>query len=251
MTSSALLTSVAESTVIFLPIVQVGCLSASATVARDTRSCSQVRNGPPEAVRIRRSSSVGRRPATHCSTALCSESTGTISPPPSRAARVTSSPAMTSVSLFASATRLPARRAASVASRPAAPTIPFTTILTSGWVAASTRHAVPPFLLPAPCSVLSPLTSPTNAGFHSAACWASRSLLECPVMATTRNRSRWRASTWSVERPIEPVDPRIAIPTLISPQTRGTTPQPWESRSTENRADRARHRVPGSGWTNP
>src|SRR6266542_2544703 len=87
MTSSALLTSVAESTVIFLPIVQVGCLSASATVARDTRSRPQVRNGPPEAVRIRRASSVGRRPATHCSTALCSESTGTISPPPSRAAR--------------------------------------------------------------------------------------------------------------------------------------------------------------------
>ncbi len=248
MTSSALLTSVAESTVIFLPIVHVGCLSASATVARDTRSGPQVRNGPPEAVRIRRSSSVGRRPATHCSTALCSESTGTISPPPSRAARATSSPAMTSVSLFASATRLPARRAASVASRPAAPTIPFTTIFTSGCVAASTRHAVP---FPCPPPPVPPLTSPTKAGSHSAACWASRSLLECPVMATTRNRSRWRASTCSVERPIEPVDPRIAIPTLISPQTRGTTLRPWESRSTENRADRARHRVPGSGWTNP
>src|SRR5213080_1595118 len=38
MTSSALFTSVAESTVIFLPMVQVGCFSASATVARETRS---------------------------------------------------------------------------------------------------------------------------------------------------------------------------------------------------------------------
>src|SRR5213592_163589 len=47
-TSSALLTSVAESTVIFLPIVHVGCLSASATLARDTRSAPQVRNGPRE-----------------------------------------------------------------------------------------------------------------------------------------------------------------------------------------------------------
>src|SRR6266446_632474 len=54
MTSSALLTSVAESTVIFFPIVHVGCLSASATVARETRSGSQVRNGPPDAVRMSR-----------------------------------------------------------------------------------------------------------------------------------------------------------------------------------------------------
>src|SRR5256885_3031622 len=77
MTSSALFTSVAESTVIFLPMVHVGCLRASATVARETRSGPHVRNGPPDAVRMRRASSVGCRPATHCSTALCSESTGT------------------------------------------------------------------------------------------------------------------------------------------------------------------------------
>ena len=54
--------------------------------------------------------------------AECSESTGTISPPASRAAAVASWPATTSVSLLASATRFPARSAASVASSPAAPT---------------------------------------------------------------------------------------------------------------------------------
>ena len=239
MTSSALLTSVAESTVIFFPIVHVGCLSASATVARETRSGSQVRNGPPDAVRMSRASSVGRRPATHWRTALCSESTGTISPPPSRAAWATSSPAITNVSLLASATRLPARNAASVASSPAAPTMPFTTMRTSGCVAASTRQAVP---FPRPSSPFSPLTSPTNAGFHSAACSASKSLFECPVRATTRNLSRCRDKTWSVDRPIDPVDPSTATPTLISLRTCDTIPRPWESRSTRNPVDPGRRR---------
>src|SRR5207249_2986310 len=91
------------------------------TVAPATRSGVQVRNGPPDAVRMSRASSPARRPAMHCSTALCSESTGTIPPPPSRAIRVTSSPAITSVSLLASATRFPARSAARGAPRPAAP----------------------------------------------------------------------------------------------------------------------------------
>src|SRR5256885_2136045 len=124
------------------------------------RSRGHVRNGPPEAVRMRRASSAGARPATHCNTALCSESTGTISPPPSRAARVTSSPAITRVSLFARATRLPASSAASVASSPAAPTTPFTTMRTSGCVAASTRHSGP---WPLPPSPFPALTSPTYA----------------------------------------------------------------------------------------
>ena len=83
-----------------------------------------------------------------------------------RAARVTSSPAITRVSLFAKATRLPARSAASVASSPAAPTIPFTTICTSGRVAASTRQCGPrpwpPRAFPSPGRApLSPFTRPT------------------------------------------------------------------------------------------
>src|SRR6266542_464353 len=86
-TSRALFASVAESTVIFFPIRHVVCRSASVTVAWATRSGVQVLNGPPDAVRMRRASSAGRRPLRHCSTALCSESIGTISPPPSRAAR--------------------------------------------------------------------------------------------------------------------------------------------------------------------
>src|SRR6266550_2606808 len=191
-TSSALFTRLAESTVIFFPIFQVGWRNASSTVAPATRSGFQVRNGPPDAVRMSRASSPGRRPVMHCSTALCSESTGTISPPPSRAVRVTSSPAITSVSLLASATRFPARRADSVASSPAAPTMAFTTICTSGCVAASTRHAVP---FPFPVSPFPELTSSTSAGFHSAACFRRSAAFAYAGNAATRIRSRWRPST--------------------------------------------------------
>src|SRR5437667_2481 len=134
---------------------------------RAARTGSNVRV-PAATGSMRRASSVGRRPVMHCSTALCSESTGMISPPPRRAARVTSSPAMTNVSLFASATRLPASSAASVASRPAAPTMPLSTICTSGRVAASTRQAAPS---PPPCPLFPfpEFTSPTYPGCHSAA----------------------------------------------------------------------------------
>ena len=226
----------------------VGWRRASSGVAAAARSFVQVRNGPPEAVRMRRASSVRGRPVRHCSTALCSESTGTISPPPSRAARVTSSPAMTRVSLLARATRLPARSAASVASSPAAPTMPFTTIRTSGRVAASTRHSDP---FPFPHSPFPPFTIPTYAGRHSAACRASSSALECAVRATTLNRSRWRASTWSAEQPIEPVEPRIATPALIRRQTAGRGRRSREERSTASRAGRARRRGRGSAPRSP
>ena len=50
---------------------------------------------------------------------------------------------MTSVSLFASATRFPRESAASVASSPAAPTTALSTMSTSSRAAASTRHSGP------------------------------------------------------------------------------------------------------------
>ena len=69
--SADLFARVAESTVILEPIRQVGCCSASATVACATRSRSQVRNGPPDAVSVTRH---GELPCAvrHWSTALCS-----------------------------------------------------------------------------------------------------------------------------------------------------------------------------------
>src|SRR5207245_1692016 len=122
-------------------------------------------------------------------TGLCPAPAGPTPPPPARPASVTRSPAITRASLLASATRLPARSAASVASRPAAPTIAFTTLPTSGCVAASTRQAfpVPPSHAPRPTTVREsfrmppPLTIPTSAGCHSAT-WPSRSsAFQCAI----------------------------------------------------------------------
>ncbi len=53
--SKALFSIVAESIVIFAPILQFGCLRASAAVADAIRSAGHVRKGPPEAVMSRRS----------------------------------------------------------------------------------------------------------------------------------------------------------------------------------------------------
>jgi hypothetical protein len=75
--------------------------------------------------------------------ALCSLSTGRIATPRSRAAAVTSSPAMTSTSLLASAIVLPASIAASTASRPAVPDEAQMTMSAVGWVATAINPSVP------------------------------------------------------------------------------------------------------------
>ena len=64
--------------------------------------------------------------------ALCSLSIGSKVEPPSRSAAMNSSPASTSVSLFARRMRLPLFAAASVGSRPVAPTIAAITVSASG-----------------------------------------------------------------------------------------------------------------------
>ena len=63
--------------------------------------------------------------------ALCSESTGRSGTPPSRAAAVIRLPAITSVSLLASATALPLWIAAMVGKSPAPPTIADSTMSAS------------------------------------------------------------------------------------------------------------------------
>src|SRR5690606_13806337 len=52
MTSSPLFSIVAESTEIFFPIDQFGCLHACSGVTCASASSATVRNGPPDAVRI-------------------------------------------------------------------------------------------------------------------------------------------------------------------------------------------------------
>ena len=58
MISSPLFIIVAESIVIFGPIFQVGCASASSTRIASKRERSRWRKGPPDEVRIRRSTSL-------------------------------------------------------------------------------------------------------------------------------------------------------------------------------------------------
>ena len=57
--SSPLFASVAESIVIFGPICQVGCESASSTVTPSSSARERPRNGPPDAVSTRPSTESG------------------------------------------------------------------------------------------------------------------------------------------------------------------------------------------------
>ena len=107
-TSNALFISVAESTVIFGPMFQVGWSSASSGVTFARSSGARPRNAPPDAVMMRRDTRSGGSPRRHCQMAFGSLSTGSISAPLAFAAAASRPPAMTTPSLFASATFLPA-----------------------------------------------------------------------------------------------------------------------------------------------
>ena len=75
-TSNPLLASVAESIVIFAPIVHVGWRSARSGVTVARSATLESRNGPPDAVSHRRSTAACRSPTRHCQMAECSESIG-------------------------------------------------------------------------------------------------------------------------------------------------------------------------------
>jgi len=164
---------------------QFGCAHASSGVTPARSSTGRRRNGPPDAVRISR-----RMPARagsptypggrHWNTALCSLSIGSSVAPPSRAARMKTSPPITSASLLAIRSRLPARAAASVGSSPAAPTMAASTVSAPAIVAASTSPA-------GPASTL--VRSPSAAISRSSARAASRS-----SSAATAGRKRRQSS---------------------------------------------------------
>src|SRR5579883_2492025 len=170
--SSPLFMRVAESTEIFRPITQLGWAQAASGVAAAIASAPQSRNGPPEAVsRIRRTPfgvSPVREPAgRHWNMALCSLSIGSSVAPLERAACINSGPDMTSDSLLASNRRLPARAAASVERKPAAPTIAAMTHSASGSVAISVSAPAPAMmrvpLAVAPSSRASSRAAPSSA----------------------------------------------------------------------------------------
>ena len=140
--SSPLFARVAESTLIFRPMFQVGCASASSTVTWSSSPRVRPRKGPPDAVRTSASTVSGSRASRHWKSAECSLSTGNRRPPPRRCAATASSPAATRLSLFASASVTPCSSAHSVASTPAKPTTALRTM--SGSDASSSCAADPP-----------------------------------------------------------------------------------------------------------
>ena len=129
-TSRPLFMSVAESIVILAPMSQVGCARASSGRARARRSAGQSRNGPPEAVSMRRRPSpcprrrgTARAPSARSRSgaarpaAMAIGTVGSVRGRPRprvhRASGMTRWPPATSVSLLAVATTLPASSAAS------------------------------------------------------------------------------------------------------------------------------------------
>ncbi len=203
-TSSPLFIRLAESTEIFLPITQLGCATACAGVAAAMASADRVRNGPPEAV-----SHSAFTPACWKSPlksrgsawkiALCSESIGSSSAPLAAMASMNSWPETTRVSLLASRMRLPACAAASVAGRPAAPTIAAIRVSTSGAVATSVRASAPSSTVDRASPLRQPAragpppqpvrSSPRSAGDGLRHCSSMRSTCVAPVSAKISKRS--------------------------------------------------------------
>ena len=145
MISSPLFIMVAESMVIFAPMLQLGCRSASMTVTLRSSSVVLPKKGPPEAVRMSFLSALFLgAPCKHWKIALCSLSTGKSRTPFSRTASVTRSPPATKVSLLASAMSFFACTAAKVGCRPTMPTTALTTSSADSIVAAAIKPSMPP-----------------------------------------------------------------------------------------------------------
>jgi len=137
------LNNVAESIVIFRPITHEGCFNACSTVIDANCACGVCRNGPPDAVSHRRRTDADGFPSRHWKMAECSLSTASTRTSCLRASRMTISPAITRISLDATAMSLPARIAASAGCSPAVPTIAISTMSASGKVASFTNPSGP------------------------------------------------------------------------------------------------------------
>src|ERR1700761_1856181 len=101
-------------------MLQLGWATAWAGVAPDIDCRSQVRKGPPEAVRMMRETACFQFSCRAWKIAECSESTGTTTPPALLAVSSSAGPAHTRLSLLARATRAPRRAAVSVGAGAAA-----------------------------------------------------------------------------------------------------------------------------------
>ena len=154
----------------------------------------------------------GARRASTGSSAECSLSTGSSRRAGSRA--ITSSPPTTSVSLFASATSMPAPSAASVGTRPAAPTRAFSTMSQLGLgdqldepLGARQDRSVRPLLGGARRGGL--VGERDSLDVESCAPARPGPFHEVRAASPTTSISRLRSTTSSACTPIDPVDPRM------------------------------------------
>ena len=194
---------------IFRPMFQVGCASASSGLTSASSSRVRPRNGPPEPVSTRLATWSGAEPCRHWKSAECSLSTGRMRPPPRSCAASASSPAATRLSLFASARSTPRSSAQSVAWIPAKPTTAFST--TSGCARSSSSVRSPPTCLSG----------------------ASTSSSGAEPLAAAQSSSPGCASTISIAwRPIEPVAPSKATRFIGAVCLARTSPQECPKPST-------------------
>ena len=143
MSSSPLFMRVAESTEILRPMTQEGCWRARSTVTRANSSRGVVRKGPPEAVSHKQRTEASGLPSRHWKMAECSLSTAKTRTPCFCASRMTISPAITRISLEATAMSLPARMAARAGCNPDVPTMAIRTMCASGMVASRRSPSIP------------------------------------------------------------------------------------------------------------
>ena len=247
MISRPLFIIVAESIVIFGPIFQVGCASASATVIAPKVASGRSRNGPPDAVSTSRATSSWPPQRSAWWIAQCSESTGTISAPLAFAVahhelarRRRASPC----SRARGACRRPPRRRPIAARarrrgrRPPCrrsdarrlPRVPRGRRRSGARRRPEGARAGAPRRRPP-----RPRRAPADA---ATICSARRSTERPAASATTRNRSGSAAATSSAEQPIEPVEPRTARFFMRNGQLYGPAPRPGRRRGPTRAAAR-------------
>jgi hypothetical protein len=240
------------------PIVQLGWATACSGVAPRRRSSGQSRNGPPEAVRMTRSTEAGSSPVSAWKTAECSLSTGRIVAPWALASASIRGPAVTRLSLLASASVPPWRSARRPGTSPAAPTMPDMT-QSAGRSAASAMAAGP-----AAASTPEPASAARKSGRQSGcavtatsapkrrACRASSPTCRPPVRATTCTAPGTSRSSGFT--PIEPVAPKTEIRRIRrggpARATRHRGWPRWWPRSSRRSGPSARH-ARGSGASCP
>ena len=216
-TSRPLFISVAESTVIFAPIVHVGC--ASACSRRDRRQLARApspRNGPPEAVSTSDSTrprgacrGTARAPSARCRPAGCGARRARPRRGHQRRRRRPGSPC------WPARASAPRASAASVASSPAAPTIAFSTTSAPRRATSSDRRRPRPRAPrrrtsrgrarrpPASARAIAAHAVRARRGDQRARRWSGRP-------GRRRDSSGWPRTISSAWTPIEPVAPSTA-----------------------------------------